>query len=34
MKLTLGIADGRMLADGEEIYSAKNLRVGLITSND
>lgn len=27
--LTLGIADGRMLADGETIYHAKDLRVGL-----
>lgn len=34
MKLTLGMADGVLLADGQEIYSAKNLRVGLITSND
>lgn len=34
MKLTLGVADGTLLADEEEIYSAKNLRVGLITSDD
>ena len=25
----MGIADGRMLADGKEIYHAKDLRVGL-----
>jgi len=28
-KLVLGIADGRMFADGELIYQAKDLRVGL-----
>ena len=28
-KLTLGIADGRMYADDELIYQAKDLRVGL-----
>lgn len=28
-KLVLGIADGRMEADGETIYQAKGLRVGL-----
>ena len=28
-KLVMGIADGRMLADGKEIYHAKGLRVGL-----
>lgn len=28
-KLTLGIADGTLLADGETIYRAKDLRVGL-----
>ena len=28
-KLVLGIADGRMEADGETIYQAKDLRVGL-----
>ena len=28
-KLVMGIADGRMLVDGEEIYTAKDLRVGL-----
>ncbi len=31
-KLKLGIANGRMLADGEEIYTAKDLRVGLFSS--
>lgn len=30
-KLVLGIADGRMLVDGREIYTAKDLRVGLFT---
>ena len=28
-KLVLGIADGRMYADGELIYQSKDLRVGL-----
>jgi 3-hydroxyacyl-[acyl-carrier protein] dehydratase/trans-2-decenoyl-[acyl-carrier protein] isomerase len=28
-KLTLGIGDGVMKADGEVIYQAKDLRVGL-----
>lgn len=28
-KLKMGIADGRMLADGEEIYVATGLKVGL-----
>tara|TARA_Y100000590_G_scaffold452259_1_gene595072 strand:+ start:54018 stop:54524 length:507 start_codon:yes stop_codon:yes gene_type:complete len=27
--LTLGIADGELLADGEKVYSAENLKVGL-----
>ncbi len=31
-KLVMGVADGRMLADGKEIYLAKDLRVGLFTS--
>ncbi len=30
-KLKLGIAEGRMYADGEHIYSARDLRVGLFT---
>jgi 3-hydroxyacyl-[acyl-carrier protein] dehydratase/trans-2-decenoyl-[acyl-carrier protein] isomerase len=33
-KLVLGIADGRVEVDGREIYTAKNLRVGLFTSTD
>lgn len=33
-KLVLGIADGRMEVDGREIYTAKNLRVGLFTSTE
>lgn len=28
-KLKMGIADGRMLADGEEIYVTRDLKVGL-----
>ena len=32
--LILGIADGVLLADGKEIYTANNLRVGLFTSTD
>jgi 3-hydroxyacyl-[acyl-carrier protein] dehydratase/trans-2-decenoyl-[acyl-carrier protein] isomerase len=30
-KLTLGIADGYVKADGRTIYEAKDLRVGLFT---
>jgi len=33
-KLTLGVADGRMLVDGREIYTATDLKVGLFTSTD
>ena len=33
-KLVLGIGDGRLEVDGREIYTAKNLRVGLFTSTD
>ncbi|MEW8691081.1 MAG: 3-hydroxyacyl-[acyl-carrier-protein] dehydratase FabA [Candidatus Thiodiazotropha endolucinida] len=33
-KLVLGVADGVMKVDGREIYSAKDLRVGLFTSTD
>ncbi|MES9835508.1 MAG: 3-hydroxyacyl-[acyl-carrier-protein] dehydratase FabA [Candidatus Thiodiazotropha sp.] len=33
-KLVLGVADGVMMVDGREIYSAKDLRVGLFTSTD
>ena len=29
-KLILGIADGRVLADGVQIYVAKDMRVGLV----
>ncbi len=31
-RLKLGIADGRVLADGEEIFVANDMRVGLFTS--
>lgn len=31
-KLVMGIADGTMEVDGREIYTAKDLRVGLFTS--
>ncbi|MDH3638923.1 MAG: 3-hydroxyacyl-[acyl-carrier-protein] dehydratase FabA [Gammaproteobacteria bacterium] len=33
-KLYLGIADGSVAADGREIYTAKDLRVGLFTSTE
>ena len=33
-KLTMAIADARMEVDGKEIYTAKDLRVGLFTSTD
>lgn len=33
-KLILGIGDGRLSVDGKEIYTAKDLRVGLFTSTD
>ena len=33
-KLVLGIAEGRMLVDGREIYTADDLRVGLFTSTE
>ncbi len=32
--LVLGIADGSLTVDGREIYTAKNLRVGLFTSTE
>lgn len=32
-KLTLGIGDGRLTADGETIYSASDLRVGLFEAD-
>lgn len=31
-KLVMGLADGRLAVDGREIYTAKDLRVGLFTS--
>lgn len=33
-KLVMGIADGVMKVDGREIYTAKDLKVGLFTSTD
>jgi 3-hydroxyacyl-[acyl-carrier protein] dehydratase/trans-2-decenoyl-[acyl-carrier protein] isomerase len=33
-RLVLGVADGIMKVDGREIYTAKDLRVGLFTSTD
>jgi 3-hydroxyacyl-[acyl-carrier protein] dehydratase/trans-2-decenoyl-[acyl-carrier protein] isomerase len=33
-RLVLGVADGAMKVDGHEIYTAKDLRVGLFTSID
>lgn len=33
-KLVMGIADGVMAVDGREIYSAKDLRVGLFLSTE
>ena len=33
-RLVLGIADGTMEADGEIIYKAKDLRVGLFTPDE
>lgn len=33
-KLVLGIADGRMTVDDRQIYTAKDLRVGLFTSTE
>ncbi|MDX2265642.1 MAG: bifunctional 3-hydroxydecanoyl-ACP dehydratase/trans-2-decenoyl-ACP isomerase [Hyphomicrobiales bacterium] len=33
-KLTLGVADGTLKADGEPIYAAKDLRVGLFEMTD
>ena len=32
--LVMGIAEGSMSIDGREIYTAKNLRVGLVTSTE
>jgi 3-hydroxyacyl-[acyl-carrier protein] dehydratase/trans-2-decenoyl-[acyl-carrier protein] isomerase len=33
-KTVLGIADARVLADGEQIYVAEDIKVGLFTSLD
>jgi 3-hydroxyacyl-[acyl-carrier protein] dehydratase / trans-2-decenoyl-[acyl-carrier protein] isomerase len=33
-RLVLGVADAVLKADGEEIYSAKDLRVGLFTATE
>jgi 3-hydroxyacyl-[acyl-carrier protein] dehydratase/trans-2-decenoyl-[acyl-carrier protein] isomerase len=33
-KLVLGIADGVMDVDGRDIYTARDLRVGLFTSTE
>jgi len=33
-KLAMGLADGRLLVDGREIYTATDLRVGMFTSMD
>ena len=33
-KLVMGIADGLVVADGREIYSAADLKVGLFTSTE
>jgi 3-hydroxyacyl-[acyl-carrier protein] dehydratase/trans-2-decenoyl-[acyl-carrier protein] isomerase len=30
----MGIADGSVFVDGREIYTAKDLRVGLFTTTD
>ncbi|OZB50004.1 MAG: 3-hydroxyacyl-[acyl-carrier-protein] dehydratase FabA, partial [Thiomonas sp. 14-66-4] len=33
-RLVMGIGDGSMSVDGREIYTAKDLRVGLFTSTE
>ncbi|MDO9621476.1 MAG: beta-hydroxydecanoyl-ACP dehydratase, partial [Moraxellaceae bacterium] len=33
-KLVMGIADGRVLVDDREIYTAQDLKVGLFTSTE
>jgi 3-hydroxyacyl-[acyl-carrier protein] dehydratase / trans-2-decenoyl-[acyl-carrier protein] isomerase len=33
-KLTLGVADGELFADGEKIYTAENLKVGLFEESN
>jgi len=30
-RLKMAIANGRMLADGQEIYTAENMKVGLFS---
>jgi 3-hydroxyacyl-[acyl-carrier protein] dehydratase / trans-2-decenoyl-[acyl-carrier protein] isomerase len=32
-KLKLGVADGRVFADGDEIYAVKNMKVGLAAAD-
>ena len=33
-KLIMGVADGKMLVDDKEIYTADDLRVGLFKSTE
>ncbi len=33
-KLKMGVADGRMLADGEEVYTVAAMKVGLFSEED
>jgi 3-hydroxyacyl-[acyl-carrier protein] dehydratase/trans-2-decenoyl-[acyl-carrier protein] isomerase len=33
-KLVLGIADGIMKVDGQTVYEAKDLKVGLFTASE
>jgi 3-hydroxyacyl-[acyl-carrier protein] dehydratase/trans-2-decenoyl-[acyl-carrier protein] isomerase len=33
-RLTMGVADGTMSVDGNEIYAAKDMRVGLFESTE
>ena len=33
-KLVLGVADGELQADGQSVFEAKNMRVGLITASE
>ncbi|MGV6859051.1 MAG: bifunctional 3-hydroxydecanoyl-ACP dehydratase/trans-2-decenoyl-ACP isomerase [bacterium] len=33
-KLVMGIADAKMMVDGREIYTAKDLKVGIFSSTD
>ena len=32
-RLKMGVADGRVVADGEEIYAVKDMKVGLATAS-